>query len=494
MDEKVEKIEKLEIEEGDQVAIMNDTSKSSVFVKSPAEKKLFRRMLWIVLPFVWCVIFVTFVDKAMLSVAAVNGLLEDANMDTTQYSWVSAIVYLGTLVYQVPNNVLMQRLPLAPYLGTLLILWGVTVMATAFANTFEQLMGLRFLLGLFEAGCYPILYIILNTLFRRSEQHFVYAFTLFSSGSGTVIGTALGYVIILTLDNKQFAGMGPWRAWRWGYFVFGIVTIFIGAIVFFFMPDKADARVFRLSEEEKTIVAERANDNMVSRTRKIKRAHIWEALKEYRFWATGCVNLLLSMENTGMISYAVILVQYLGFSAVEASMLQVPSGAVAAVFALVASLSIRLSGQQIYPCLVFLVLASVGYIVLLASKAVASQLTGFYLTWAATGSMVVQLSIISNNTSGYTKKITYYSFYVALGQIGSFIGPFCMVPPTYVTAYSTFIAVNVVCVLLLLGMRVQMSRENSRRQRFAVPPPEVDENGLPPDLTDKENLAYRYTL
>ncbi|KAI8070877.1 major facilitator superfamily domain-containing protein [Gongronella butleri] len=462
---------------------------------TPAEKKLRRKIMFSVLPFIWMTIFVNFVDKAMLSVAAVNGLITDLKLVGDQYSWISAIVYLGYLVYQVPNNYLMQRLPLAKYMGALLILWGIVVMATAFGNTFQQMMALRFLLGLFESGAYPVIYLILNTLFRRSEQPFVYGFVLACSGTGTIVGTCIGYAVIVTCDYKPFGSMGIWRAWRWGYFIYGWVTIGIGMLVFLFLADDPYAKIFRLTEEEKKIVAERIKDNMVVRSQEIKRSHMWEALKEFRFWAYGVLYLLLSLQNSGMVAYSVIIIQSLGFTSVQASLLQIPSGATAAIFALLGALAVRLTNQRIYVCCAFLGVAVIGFIVLIADKSMSAQLGGYYITWAYTATMALQLNIVSSNVGGYTKKIFYSAFYVVLGTIGSFAGPFMMKPQQqYIGGYAGFIASNVVAVILLLAMRWEMSRENKRRLANPVPAP-LDENGeYKQDLTDKENKAYIYKL
>ncbi|KAI8070371.1 major facilitator superfamily domain-containing protein [Gongronella butleri] len=461
---------------------------------SPAEKKLRRKIMLVVLPLVWASIFVNFVDKAMLSVAAVNGLLKDTQITPDQYSWVSSIIYLGYLVYQLPNNILIQRVPLGKYLGALLLLWGASVLATAFTHNFAQLMVTRFILGLFESGAYPVIYILLNRLFRRSEQPFVYAFMMASSGTGTIVGTVIGYSLTLTMNGKVFGNLGPWNAWRWGYFIYGIVTMFIGILVSIFLTDNPYSKWFRLSEDEKKIVAERVKDNMVARTHKIKRSQIWEAAKEFRFWANNITYFLLSMQNAGMVAYSVLLVQSLGFSSVQSTLLQIPSGALAAVFALIASLLIRITGQRIYVCCLCMFIAIIGFIILLTNKTIAGQLAGYYVSWAYVGAMATQLNIVGSNVGGYSKKIMYNGSYVVFGTLGSFVGPQIMKSDNYIGGYIGFIAGNAVGVILLLLIRWQMARVNNKRLANPVPPPALDEDGQMPDLTDVENNAYIYKL
>lgn len=55
---------------------------------------------------------------------------------------------------------------------------------TALCNTFSQLMGMRFLLGLFEGVTYPCLYITINGLYRRDEVSAVWGFIGVGTGMG----------------------------------------------------------------------------------------------------------------------------------------------------------------------------------------------------------------------------------------------------------------------------------------------------------------------
>lgn len=81
--------------------------------------------------------------------------------------------------------------------------------ATALCHNFSQIMALRFLLGLFEGVTYPCVYIILNTLYRRSEQSACWGFLGISTGMGTVFGVLIAYGLYHMDD------VGGLRAWRW---------------------------------------------------------------------------------------------------------------------------------------------------------------------------------------------------------------------------------------------------------------------------------------
>lgn len=179
---------------------------------------------------------------------------------------------------------------------------------TALCNNFAQLAVCRVLLGLFEAGTYPCLLIIINTVYRRSEQSAAYGFLWFSNGAGTIIGSACAYGIS-HIDNAN--GI---HSWRWPYIIWGALTVLIGICVFFFLPDTPTHFMYRLNEEEKSLVKERIRDNAVVRVREFKVYQIWEAVKEPRLWLLCFSTLCNNLHTGGLVVFSTIIVHSLGFT------------------------------------------------------------------------------------------------------------------------------------------------------------------------------------
>lgn len=99
-----------------------------------------------------------------------------------------------------------------------------------------------------------------------------------------------------------------------GYIVFGIATILIGVLTFFFLVDDTHHRLLRLTEIELEIVKERVQDNCVVRNRTIRSKQILEAIQEPRLYLISFANLLNSIENGGLVTFSTLFVQGLGFS------------------------------------------------------------------------------------------------------------------------------------------------------------------------------------
>ena len=94
-------------------------------------------------------------DKLSLNYASAYTLIPDLGLEGQRYSWVAAIFNFGYLFWAIPANLLIQKLPVAKYMGGMLVLWSVIVIAHIGAKNYAGILVLRFLLGMAEAGVSP---------------------------------------------------------------------------------------------------------------------------------------------------------------------------------------------------------------------------------------------------------------------------------------------------------------------------------------------------
>lgn len=94
-------------------------------------------------------------DKLSLNYASAYSLIPDLGLEGQKYSWVAAIFNFGYLFWAIPANLLIQKLPVAKYMGGMLLTWSVLVIAHIGAKNYAGILVLRFLLGMAEAGVSP---------------------------------------------------------------------------------------------------------------------------------------------------------------------------------------------------------------------------------------------------------------------------------------------------------------------------------------------------
>jgi MFS family permease len=110
-------------------------------------KRVIRKIDMRILAIMFVTYNLNFMDKMILSSAAVFGLEEDNHLVGKQYSWAGSIFYFGYLFFEYPTTTLIQRLPVRKYLSGVSLPRGIIVASTAACSSFGGLATCRFLLG-----------------------------------------------------------------------------------------------------------------------------------------------------------------------------------------------------------------------------------------------------------------------------------------------------------------------------------------------------------
>ncbi|KAI8149257.1 major facilitator superfamily domain-containing protein [Fennellomyces sp. T-0311] len=458
------------------------------YVKSEAEKKLVRKISYTFLPLTTAIIMVQFADKSALAISAVLGIYQDTGITGSQFSWLGSIFFLGYLIMQLPNQIFIQKFHIRRYLGICIVIWGAVMMFTAMGNTFSELAALRFLLGLFEATCLPCIYLIVPHLYRREEQTFYFGVVTMCQGVGSVLGNLVA-VGISYMGTRRGITM-----WRWNHLIFGILTVVLGILCFFFLLDNPRSWMLRLTEEERRIVDSRTEDNAVVKSSKIDLKQIKEALVEPRLYIIAMAALCLNMQNGGLLVFSAQIIRTLGnFSPTESILLKMPGGVASTIFILAASITARRIQQISYTGMVMCLLSLGGVVILAAAPHGGAKLAGYYLSWAMGGAGALYAAMVGTNVSGYTKKVFYNCVLVVFSTVGNFIGPLVMLErdiPTYKTGMIVYCIGNAVAFFCFWAARIIMAREN--RRRLADPPKEKTDVSL--GLTDVEDRNFIYKL
>src|SRR4051794_28278918 len=97
---------------------------------------------------------------------------KDIHMTGYDYNLIISAFYVGYIVLEIPAVILSKRIGPAKFLPTTCVLFGLCSVGTAFVNTVPEACGVRFLLGIFEAGMLPGVAYYLSRWYRRAELTF----------------------------------------------------------------------------------------------------------------------------------------------------------------------------------------------------------------------------------------------------------------------------------------------------------------------------------
>jgi ACS family tartrate transporter-like MFS transporter len=235
-----------------------------------------RKVAWRLIPFMAVLYFIAFIDRVNIGFAALT-MNADLGLTPRMFGFASGIFFLGYVLFEVPSNVIMERVGARLWIARIMITWGLLSAGTAFVSTPTSLYVLRFLLGVAEAGFFPGMILYLTYWFPAAYRARILSAFMMALPISTVIGSPLSTAML------GIEGFGL-HGWQWMFLLEGIPAVLLGIAVLIFLRDgPADAR-WLSSEEQRWLQDELAKDHM---THAPLHAHMTRALTDPRVWFLG---------------------------------------------------------------------------------------------------------------------------------------------------------------------------------------------------------------
>jgi len=239
------------------------------------EARTIRKLKLRLLPFLFLLYVVAFLDRINIGFAALT-MNEELGITPEQYGFVAGIFFVGYFLFEIPSNLLLHRLGARIWIARILIVWGLVAVATGFVDTLNQLYGLRFLLGVAEAGYFPGIVLYLTYWFRQREQAQAIALFLTGLPVASILGAPLSGVI---LDHVQWLGMS---SWRWLLILQGLPAIACGVLCYLVLPSRPAEAKFLTADEKEWIRVSLLHEEQ----RKLEqhRFSVLQSLRSRRVW------------------------------------------------------------------------------------------------------------------------------------------------------------------------------------------------------------------
>ena len=162
-----------------------------------------RRVMSRLLPLMALMFLVNQLDRVNVSFAALT-MNRDIGLDALSYAWGAGIFFIAYFVFEVPSNLVMERVGARRWIGRIMISWGLVSAAFAFTRGPMSFFILRFSLGLAEAGFFPGMILYLTYWFPTRERARRTALFMSAIPIAGVIGSPLSGFILSAFDG--FAG------------------------------------------------------------------------------------------------------------------------------------------------------------------------------------------------------------------------------------------------------------------------------------------------
>ncbi|TVY71267.1 MFS transporter prlL [Lachnellula suecica] len=294
-----------------------------------AEKKLVRKIDLYIMPMLWIMYIMNYVDRTNIGNAKVAGMDVDLDLDSNRYAWVLSVFFFGYLICEVPSNMILTRTRPSIFLPGIMLLWGALSAAMACVQNYADILVFRFILGCIESGFFPGVLFVMSCWYTKVEIG--KRFAIFYSAA--VLSGAFGGLLAGGITGGLDGAHGI-EGWRWLFIIEGVATVGLSIIAKFVILDFPDSSKVLTLEERQLASVRILADSAVEGSIGSKRLTHWEAFKaaacDLRTYAFMLVFVL--DVGAGTISYFIpTITKTLGYSTTKAQYMTVPVYAVATV-------------------------------------------------------------------------------------------------------------------------------------------------------------------
>jgi MFS family permease len=215
----------------------------------PATRKAMVRLL----PIIGLAYFMSYVDRTNVALAK-TALEADVGISAAAYGLGAGLFFVSYALLEVPSNLVLYRVGPRVWITRIAITWGAVSAAMMFVSNEASFYVLRLLLGAAEAGLFPALMYMVTLWFSQKHRVTMVGLIYTAPCIAIFIGSPVGGALM------ELDGAGGLHGWQWMFLIEGIVTILVGGLVWFTLPDRPrDAKW--LTPQEAAVLSERAVGN-----------------------------------------------------------------------------------------------------------------------------------------------------------------------------------------------------------------------------------------
>ena len=244
-----------------------------------ATRRLRRRLL----PFLILVYVVAFLDRVNVNFAALS-MTRDLGFGPRQFGFGAGVFFLGYFLFEIPGTLIVERTGARRWIARIMVTWGIVAMILAAVKTPLQFYGLRFLLGVAEAGFFPGIIVYLTHWFPARDR--AKALSLFTAA--IPISNMLGAPLSGLILGVRWAGLA---GWRWLFLLEGAPAIVLGVVTFFFLTDRPRDARWLPADEKAWLVATLEAEKEAQRAAGAHR--LGAALRDPRVWLLATAFFLI---------------------------------------------------------------------------------------------------------------------------------------------------------------------------------------------------------
>ncbi len=259
-------------------------------IESETMRKVGRRLI----PLLMICYFAAYLDRVNVGFAALT-MNKALGLSAAIFGIGSGIFFLGYFLFEVPSNLILEKVGARRWIARILITWGIISGVTALVTGAWTFLGIRFLLGLAEAGFYPGIILYLTWWFPSSYRSRIIGIFMTAIPISIVSGS---------LISSQILRLGDWgglASWQWLFILEAIPAIILGFVVMVYLTD-GPAQAKWLEPAQREWLARRIADERAAKEAR-RNYSLAETMRHPRVWLLTLVYFGQNVSGYGLVIF-----------------------------------------------------------------------------------------------------------------------------------------------------------------------------------------------
>jgi len=250
-----------------------------------------RRVTRRLVAFAFVCYVIAYIDRVNIGFAAA-ALQRDLGLSDTAYGIGAGLFFLGYCLFEVPSNLLLERVGARRWIARIMIVWGLVSMGMMFVRDPLTFYAARVLLGIAEAGFFPGMVLYFTYWVPAAERARTGALFMMAAPIAIIVGAPVSEAL-LALDGR--AGLA---GWQWLFLVEGAPAVILGIAALYVLTDRPEQANWLPPAEREWLASTMAAE------RKARAAHgaqtIMAALRSPKVWQLAAVYFLNTLVTYGI--------------------------------------------------------------------------------------------------------------------------------------------------------------------------------------------------
>jgi MFS transporter, ACS family, tartrate transporter len=197
------------------------------------EDRIVGQVIGRLIPFIFLCYVVAYVDRVNIGFAAAD-MQRELRLSDDVYGFGAGLFFLGYFLFEIPSNLILERIGARLWIARIMFVWGLVSMATVWVSDAPSFYALRVLLGLAEAGFFPGMVLYLTYWIPARQRARAGALFMTAAPVSMMIGAPVSEALL------KLRGLGGLHGWQWLFLAEGFPAVLLGVVAFFYLTDRPE--------------------------------------------------------------------------------------------------------------------------------------------------------------------------------------------------------------------------------------------------------------